>query len=717
MDAYGNDISNNFSGNVSIDGDITADDGTFENITVTDTAMIDTLISVVELEVKDPIITCGVDNVADAINLGLIEEYKSGGSKRWAGLVRDSTSKAFYLLREEAVKPGPSTPMPDTRPQLASIFMNQLNSYNANVENAIILGPVGGNFVIEGVRGTNGQVLTYDNNYAVWADASGGSTTLQDAFDNSDLTNQIITNATRPTFQIKDEQVGPAIAINDGFLETIELHSSGLARMKSIKIADGGMVDKFNIALDGVDLSIKDEALSGSVKVLASGGLAVCDNLNNTKFSADVAGRIDATEAHLNSMYMANSPTFRWLFDMGVSNELTITPSGAPFKTITCDYDTNEIKFHDDKTIFSNLGEMTNTLTKSEHISLKNSAGDVKFGLSVSLSDEYQLKNSSNKILHKVELDGKHSFYDNNDELFFRIHPSFIQSLNTPNTAASFYLSCLSNTTAHNQSIHFIRTRGTTSVETPVLSGDSIGATYYRGYVGGANYPNVGAIEVIATQNYTPTTLGCDMVFSTTYQNGSALSQRLKIRNDGLLTFGSDVLGYSFPAIRGTTGQTLIDVGSGVLGWTQMSRIIKSLTSSVVVTNTITNTALLNYGASRTDWKTGDVFKVTTSGQINNPVSAVGVFQITLNNFLLNISITFSENAYVYYTTTLEIQFRSLTEGCCTFTYESNNDRIVNVDLFTIDITNTSNCAFSFKWLEANVDRTLEALSGTMYKN
>ena len=67
MDLYGNPIGNNFSGEVDIDGNlVVSGDGTFENITVTDTATINTLITDQELVVEDPIIKMGLNNPADA---------------------------------------------------------------------------------------------------------------------------------------------------------------------------------------------------------------------------------------------------------------------------------------------------------------------------------------------------------------------------------------------------------------------------------------------------------------------------------------------------------------------------------------------------------------------------------------------------------------------------------------------------------------------------
>ena len=103
MNIYGESAGNQFTGDVTISGDLAATDGTFENLTVSDTATISTLITQQELYIQDPLITCGVDNPGDNLNLGLLMNSTAGVS----GLVRSQNDKKMYMLEATAsVAPG-----------------------------------------------------------------------------------------------------------------------------------------------------------------------------------------------------------------------------------------------------------------------------------------------------------------------------------------------------------------------------------------------------------------------------------------------------------------------------------------------------------------------------------------------------------------------------------------------------------------------------------
>ncbi len=108
MDIYGNPIEGDSLANGgTISGDlVVTGDGTFENITVTDTATIHTIINEQELKIDDPLIEFGVGNNADAVNLGIIEHYNDGAEK-YSGLIRDRTTKKQYLY--EGATPAPTT--------------------------------------------------------------------------------------------------------------------------------------------------------------------------------------------------------------------------------------------------------------------------------------------------------------------------------------------------------------------------------------------------------------------------------------------------------------------------------------------------------------------------------------------------------------------------------------------------------------------------------
>jgi hypothetical protein len=99
----------NFDNGGSINGNLTVSgDGSFENMTVTDTLTATTAIFVDELKISDAIIECGVDNPADLLNLGIVEHYKAGGVNKYAGLVRSHTTGKQYVLENLSTLPTPT---------------------------------------------------------------------------------------------------------------------------------------------------------------------------------------------------------------------------------------------------------------------------------------------------------------------------------------------------------------------------------------------------------------------------------------------------------------------------------------------------------------------------------------------------------------------------------------------------------------------------------
>jgi hypothetical protein len=57
------------------------------------------------LSVADPLIYVGNGNASDAVDLGLIAEYKTGGDTKYAGVVRDATDGVVKFFKDVATKP------------------------------------------------------------------------------------------------------------------------------------------------------------------------------------------------------------------------------------------------------------------------------------------------------------------------------------------------------------------------------------------------------------------------------------------------------------------------------------------------------------------------------------------------------------------------------------------------------------------------------------
>jgi len=214
MDIYGGSLENNFSGEVDISGDlVVSGDGTFENITVTDTATISTLITEQELKVVDPIILMGKDNPADNVNLGILEEY-TDGTKKFSGLLRDRTTKQQYLLEG-------ATPEPGTTTDLTLLPRGHLNI--GSLTNA--------NYTLPTADGTPGQIIS-TNGAGVLSFTADTGGTLQSSYDAS-VDPQITTTIANDTLVLK-QGVGvpaPVLQVQDNTGATILEVSSGTVSM------------------------------------------------------------------------------------------------------------------------------------------------------------------------------------------------------------------------------------------------------------------------------------------------------------------------------------------------------------------------------------------------------------------------------------------------------------------------------------------------------
>ena len=216
MDIYGNPIEgDSLASGGTITGDlVVTGDGTFENITVTDTATINTLITSQELLVEDPIILMGLNNPADSFNLGILEEFTDGGVKKWSGLLRDKDFKAQYLIEA-------ATPIPTTTTNVSTLPRGDL----------VVGGLSVANYQLPAADGTAGQVLS-TNGFGLtsFIDSSGGD--LQTAYDASTAP-QITTTVTNDTMVVKQGVGVPAavLEVQDNTGATILEVASGTVSM------------------------------------------------------------------------------------------------------------------------------------------------------------------------------------------------------------------------------------------------------------------------------------------------------------------------------------------------------------------------------------------------------------------------------------------------------------------------------------------------------
>ena len=64
-----------------------------------------TTVETANLSVTDPLVFVGKDNAADIVDLGLVGEYKVGGDKKYAGIVRDASDGVIKTFKDASTKP------------------------------------------------------------------------------------------------------------------------------------------------------------------------------------------------------------------------------------------------------------------------------------------------------------------------------------------------------------------------------------------------------------------------------------------------------------------------------------------------------------------------------------------------------------------------------------------------------------------------------------
>jgi hypothetical protein len=87
------------------------------------------------LSVADPLIYVGNGNASDAVDLGLIAEYKTGGDTKYAGVVRDATDGVVKFFKDVATKP--TTTVDFTSIAYADVRVNAVTSENINATGTV----------------------------------------------------------------------------------------------------------------------------------------------------------------------------------------------------------------------------------------------------------------------------------------------------------------------------------------------------------------------------------------------------------------------------------------------------------------------------------------------------------------------------------------------------------------------------------------------------
>jgi len=108
--------------------------------------------------------------------------------------------------------------------------------------------------------------------------------------------------------------------------------------------------------------------------------------------------------------------------------------------------------------------------------------------------------------------------------------------------------------------INLVKGRGSFATPGAVVSGDSLGVMFFRGY-GSATVLHIGArIQALAAENYTTGAAGTILAFHTTPSAGILVAEKMRLLGDGDL-----VLGHTSAPFAGLAGRGLSVVRTGII--------------------------------------------------------------------------------------------------------------------------------------------------------
>lgn len=181
------------SSTFNIDGDITALDGQFEDLTVTGNLTVQgtlTTIDTTNLVIKDPMIKLANNNSSDTVDIGFYGQWNDGTTK-YDAFVRDQNDSGKWKLWT-GITADPSTTVDFGSGSAAGLVVGALEAASLSLTNPLTVGNGGtgvNTFTAKGViygngssalevtaAGTDGQILQANSTgYPVWGDLDGGT--------------------------------------------------------------------------------------------------------------------------------------------------------------------------------------------------------------------------------------------------------------------------------------------------------------------------------------------------------------------------------------------------------------------------------------------------------------------------------------------------------------------------------------------------------------
>jgi len=137
------------------------------------------------------------------------------------------------------------------------------------------------------------------------------------------------------------------------------------------------------------------------------------------------------------------------------------------------------------------------------------------------------------------------------------------ESTTGDSSVASINMTMYDDTVMTAPTLQFVRGGGSVSSPTAVQYDMGIGMIFGMGY-DGSSYEYGSIIQMIASENWTTSNHGSRINFMTTANGATSPVERLRIANNGAITFNQ---AYTFPTADGTNGQVLQTDGGGALSW------------------------------------------------------------------------------------------------------------------------------------------------------
>jgi len=560
MDYLGNDTTgDSLSSGGTINGDLDIEGNLeVENLNVLDTATINTLITVEELEVKDTLITCGVDNnTGDNFNLGLLDEHKDG-SQVWGGLIRSKDDTNYYLLRDQTPKPTPTSNITTTnRAELGTVHVNQLNASVIDSDgfvranSGLVLNQNTDSWLIKPDIGLNGQVLTFNSgdDTATWAaGGGGGSQTLQQTYDLSSSP-MISSTAANPTLVLKQTSVG-----SDELLELQNITGvkrMGLSADGELEISGSNSAVKLKTSAGAESWTLQNDGGGGSFRLISNGiGDAItCTQGGEVSFNDGLSQYSFPVSRGLNGQILTSKfdgSTTAWETPASSSSTLQEAFDLSTNPQIETDVTNTELTLKSHSTsaeVFSIVD--SNDL---ECITV-NAAGDmsIRQGGNINIGAGGQEGNAQLTVCSPSET-----------------RAIFIEYSNSASPA----------------SVDCFKARGTMASPTNVVSGTFLASLKGYGYETDGFKQGVN-FNMKCSQNWTSGAHGSEMVINTVENGSTSPVERFIFGHDGKLGLGVPASRYELPNARGSTGEVLRNINNSG------SMTFQQLTPSITTANSI----------------------------------------------------------------------------------------------------------------------------------